>query len=129
MVKTRKIIDLMLSRLDGLDTNIDVIQYSMTVNLLEKKMRILKNLNKIVEQESGEKEITLAVNGTNKSVKIDMDKFNPLGGSIAYGHPFAATGARIVGSLAKMIDNARGGRGLISVCTAGGMGVTAILEK
>jgi len=59
MVKTRKIIDLMLSRLDGLDTNIDVIQYSMTVNLLEKKMRILKNLNKIVEAETGEKELTL----------------------------------------------------------------------
>ena len=59
MVKTRKIIDLMLARLDGLDTNIDVIQYSMTVNLLEKKMRILKNLNKIVEAETGEKELTL----------------------------------------------------------------------
>ena len=59
MVKTRKIIDLMLSRLDGLDTNIDVIQYSMTVNLLEKKMAILKNLSKIVEAEAGEKEMTL----------------------------------------------------------------------
>jgi len=64
----------MLKRLDGLDTNIDVIQYSMTVNLLEKKMAILKNLSKIVEAESGEKEMTLLVNGTNKSVKIDMDK-------------------------------------------------------
>jgi hypothetical protein len=74
MVKTRKIIDLMLSRLDGMNTDIDVIQYSMTVNLLEKKMRILKNLNKIVEAEAGEKELTLAVNGTNKSVKIDMVK-------------------------------------------------------
>jgi len=74
MVKTRRIIDLMLKRLDGLDTNIDVIQYSMTVNLLEKKMAILKNLSKIVEAESGEKEMTLLVNGTNKSVKIDMDK-------------------------------------------------------
>jgi hypothetical protein len=74
MVKTRKIIDLMLKRLDGLDTNIDVIQYSMTVNLLEKKMAILKNLSKIVEAESGEKEMTLKVNGTTKSVKIDMDK-------------------------------------------------------
>ena len=49
MAKTRRLIDLMLARLDGLDTNIDVIQYSMTVNLLEKKMIILKNLNKIVE--------------------------------------------------------------------------------
>ena len=52
MVKTRKIIVLMLARLDTLDTNIDVIQYSMTVNLLEKKMSILKNLSKIVEAES-----------------------------------------------------------------------------
>jgi hypothetical protein len=74
MVKTRKIIDLMLARLDTLDTNIDVIQYSMTVNLLEKKMAILKNLSKIVEAEAGEKEMTLYVNGTTKSVKIDMDK-------------------------------------------------------
>jgi hypothetical protein len=46
----------------------------MTVNLLEKKMAILKNLSKIVEAESGEKEMTLKVNGTTKSVKIDMDK-------------------------------------------------------
>ena len=59
MVKTSKIIDLMLARLDTLDTNIDVIQYSMTVNLLEKKMAILKNLSKIVEAEAGEKEMTL----------------------------------------------------------------------
>jgi hypothetical protein len=74
MVKTRKIIDLMLARLDTLDTNIDVIQYSMTVNLLEKKMFILRNLSQIVEAESGEKEMTLQVNGTTKSVKINMDK-------------------------------------------------------
>ena len=59
MVKTRKIIDLMLARLDTLDTKIDVIQFSMTVNLLEKKMAILKNLSKIVEAEAGEKEMTL----------------------------------------------------------------------
>ena len=44
------------------------------------------------------------------------------------GHPFAATGARIVATLAKIIAENKGGRGLISVCTAGGMGVTAILE-
>jgi acetyl-CoA C-acetyltransferase len=60
---------------------------------------------------------------------VDRSKLNIKGGSVAIGHPFAATGARIVASLAKMIDNANGGRGLISVCTAGGMGVTAILEK
>lgn len=60
---------------------------------------------------------------------IDRSKLNVKGGSLALGHPFAATGARILGSLAKMIDENGGGRGLISICTAGGMGVTAILEK
>lgn len=61
--------------------------------------------------------------------EIDMAKLNVYGGSLALGHPFAATGARIVGSLAKMLDEKGNGRGLISVCTAGGMGVTAIIEK
>lgn len=60
---------------------------------------------------------------------IDRSKMNVKGGSIALGHPFAATGARIVGSLAKILDQNGGGRGLISICTGGGMGVTAILEK
>jgi len=60
---------------------------------------------------------------------IDRSKMNIKGGSLALGHPFAATGGRIVASLAKMIDENQGGRGLISICTAGGMGVTAILEK
>jgi acetyl-CoA C-acetyltransferase len=60
---------------------------------------------------------------------IDRSKLNIKGGSVAVGHPFAATGARIVASLAKILDSNGGGRGLISVCTAGGMGVTAILEK
>ena len=59
---------------------------------------------------------------------IDRDKLNVKGGSVALGHPFAATGARIVGSLAKLLHERGSGRGLISVCTAGGMGVTAILE-
>ena len=60
---------------------------------------------------------------------IDRSKLNVNGGSLATGHPFAATGARIVGSLAKILDEKGSGRGLISVCTAGGMGVTAIIEK
>lgn len=60
---------------------------------------------------------------------LDQGKMNIKGGSVAVGHPFAATGARILASLAKIIDNNGGGRGLISICTAGGMGVTAILEK
>ena len=60
---------------------------------------------------------------------IDLKKLNTKGGSVAIGHPFAATGTRIVSSLAKLLHQTRTGRGLASVCTAGGMGVTAILEK
>ena len=60
---------------------------------------------------------------------IDRSRLNVNGGSIAVGHPFAATGARIVATLAKTLDEAKAKRGLISVCTAGGMGVTAILER
>lgn len=60
---------------------------------------------------------------------IDRAKLNVKGGSIAIGHPFAATGTRLVASLAKMLDEKKAKRGLISVCTAGGMGVTAILER
>jgi acetyl-CoA C-acetyltransferase len=60
---------------------------------------------------------------------IDRAKLNVKGGSVAVGHPFAATGARIVASLAKLLATRGSGRGLISVCTAGGMGVTAIMER
>jgi acetyl-CoA C-acetyltransferase len=59
---------------------------------------------------------------------IDRSKLNIKGGSVAVGHPFAATGTRIVATLAKLLREKGRGRGLISVCTAGGMGVTAILE-
>ncbi len=59
---------------------------------------------------------------------IDRQRLNIKGGSVAIGHPFAATGARILASLAKLLHERGSGRGLISVCTAGGMGVTAILE-
>ena len=58
---------------------------------------------------------------------IDRSKLNVKGSSIAFGHPFAATGARITAVLSKLLHKG-GGRGLISVCTAGGMGVAAILE-
>ncbi len=60
---------------------------------------------------------------------IDRSKLNVMGGSLAIGHPFAATGTRIVATLAKILDERRARRGLISICTAGGMGVTAILER
>lgn len=59
---------------------------------------------------------------------IDLSRLNVKGGSLAMGHPFAATGARIVGTMAKLLEEKGSGRGLISVCTAGGMGVTAIME-
>ncbi|MDE2220868.1 MAG: acetyl-CoA C-acetyltransferase [Gammaproteobacteria bacterium] len=61
---------------------------------------------------------------------IDPAKLNVKGGSVALGHPFAATGGRILASLAKLLANdAQARRGVISVCTAGGMGVTAIVER
>ena len=60
---------------------------------------------------------------------IDPAKLNVNGSSLAIGHPFAATGARVVATLAKLLEEKGSGRGLISVCTAGGMGVTAILER
>jgi acetyl-CoA C-acetyltransferase len=64
---------------------------------------------------------------------IDRSKLNVNGSSLAAGHPFAATGGRIVASLAKMLHekgdvNGRPARGLVSICAAGGQGVVAILE-
>tara|TARA_Y100000768_G_scaffold389002_1_gene390040 strand:- start:15643 stop:16845 length:1203 start_codon:yes stop_codon:yes gene_type:complete len=61
--------------------------------------------------------------------EIDMNKLNIKGGSLALGHPFAATGSRIIAGLAKLLQEKGSGRGLISICTAGGMGVTAIIER
>jgi acetyl-CoA C-acetyltransferase len=60
---------------------------------------------------------------------IERSKMNVVGGSVALGHPFAATGARIVATLAKLLSEKPHARGLISICTAGGMGVAAILES
>jgi acetyl-CoA C-acetyltransferase len=61
--------------------------------------------------------------------EIDRAKLNPKGSSVALGHPFAATGARIVATAAKQLAQRGSGRALISICAAGGMGVTAILER
>jgi acetyl-CoA C-acetyltransferase len=67
--------------------------------------------------------------GRNQAMgPIELAKLNVKGGSLAIGHPFAATGARIVATMAKMLHEKGSGRGLISVCAAGGMGVTAIME-
>ncbi|WP_268798130.1 acetyl-CoA C-acetyltransferase [Pseudomonas huanghezhanensis] len=60
---------------------------------------------------------------------IDRSKLNVKGSSLAAGHPFAATGGRIVANLAKLLSMAGQGRGLISICAAGGQGVTAIIER
>ncbi len=60
---------------------------------------------------------------------IDPARINVHGSSLATGHPFAATGARIVATLSKLLAQKGSGRGLISICTAGGMGVVAILER
>ncbi|WP_134553600.1 acetyl-CoA C-acetyltransferase [Pseudomonas aeruginosa] len=60
---------------------------------------------------------------------IDRSKLNVKGSSLAAGHPFAATGGRIVANLAKLLSVAEQGRGFISICAAGGQGVTAIIER
>ena len=60
--------------------------------------------------------------------EIDRDRLNVNGGSLAAGHPFAATGGRILAGLAKQLHSTQGKRGLISICAAGGQGVVAIVE-
>jgi len=60
---------------------------------------------------------------------IPVDKINVVGSSLAYGHPFAATGARILGVTVKLLNQREKNRALISVCTAGGMGVAALVER
>ena len=60
---------------------------------------------------------------------IDRAKLNVNGSSLAAGHPFAATGGRIVATLAKLLDEKGSGRGLISICAAGGQGVVAVMER
>ena len=69
----------------------------------------------------------LGLNGPLGS--IDRSKLNVNGSSVATGHPFAATGPRIIATLAKLLEQKGSGRGLISICAAGGQGVTAILER
>ena len=61
--------------------------------------------------------------------QVDRATINVRGSSLAYGHPFAATGARILGLTAKMLSTEPGKRALLSVCTAGGMGVAALVES
>ena len=68
--------------------------------------------------------------GLDKALgSIDRSKMNVKGGSLALGHPFGATGSRVVGTMAKLLQEKGSGRGLVSVCTGGGMGVVAILQR
>ncbi len=60
---------------------------------------------------------------------IDRDKLNVNGSSLAVGHPFAATGGRIIATASKLLAEKGSGRALISICAAGGQGVVAILER
>jgi acetyl-CoA C-acetyltransferase len=60
--------------------------------------------------------------------EIDREKINVHGGSLGAGHPFGATGGRIVSGLAKMLHENGSGQGVVSICAAGGLGVTAIME-
>ena len=67
---------------------------------------------------------------TDKALgSIDRSRMNVVGGSLALGHPFGATGARCISTLAKLLHQRGKGKGLVSVCTAGGMGVAAIIER
>jgi acetyl-CoA C-acetyltransferase len=66
---------------------------------------------------------------SGKLGQLDRAKMNVKGGSVALGHPFGATGGRILATLGKLLEQKGKGRGLISICTGGGMGVTAILER
>ena len=67
--------------------------------------------------------------GRDKAIgEIDMDKFNVMGGSLAYGHPFAATGARLITQTLNELNRRGGGIGLTTACAAGGLGAAMVLE-
>ncbi|WP_448210883.1 acetyl-CoA C-acyltransferase FadI [Colwellia sp. MEBiC06753] len=67
--------------------------------------------------------------GRDKAIgEIDMDKFNVMGGSLAYGHPFAATGARLITQTLNELNRRGGGVGLTTACAAGGLGAAMIVE-
>jgi acetyl-CoA C-acetyltransferase len=87
------------------------------------------DLYEIHEAFAGQVLATLAAWEENGLGAIDRDKLNPNGSSLAVGHPFAATGGRIVATAAKELAERGSGRALISICAAGGQGVVAILER
>lgn len=77
----------------------------------------------------GSRRFAREVLGRDEAIgEVDMDRFNVLGGSIAYGHPFAATGARQLLQLAQELRRRGGGLGLATACAAGGLGAAMVLE-
>lgn len=74
-------------------------------------------------------ELSMKEFGVKALGSIDPARLNVNGSSLAAGHPFAATGGRIIGTLAKLLNEKGSGRGLISICAAGGQGITAIMER
>jgi acetyl-CoA C-acetyltransferase len=99
--------------------------------LLERNGLTLQDfdLYEIHEAFAGQVLATLAAWEQDGLGAIDRDKLNPNGSSLAVGHPFAATGGRILGTAAKELAQRGAGRALISICAAGGQGVVAILER
>jgi acetyl-CoA C-acetyltransferase len=99
--------------------------------LLERNALTLDDfdLYEIHEAFAGQVLATLAAWEKNGLGTVDTDKLNPNGSSLAVGHPFAATGGRILATAAKELAERGSGRALISVCAAGGQGVVAILER
>jgi acetyl-CoA C-acetyltransferase len=99
--------------------------------LLERNGLTLQDfdLYEIHEAFAGQVLATLAAWEKDGLGAIDRDKLNPNGSSLAVGHPFAATGGRILATAAKELAERGSGRALISICAAGGQGVVAILER
>jgi acetyl-CoA C-acetyltransferase len=99
--------------------------------LLERNGLTLQDfdLYEIHEAFAGQVLATLDAWDTDGLGAIDRDKLNPNGSSLAVGHPFAATGGRILATAAKELAERGSGRALISICAAGGQGVVAILER
>jgi acetyl-CoA C-acetyltransferase len=87
------------------------------------------DLYEIHEAFAGQVLATLAAWEQDGLGAIDREKLNPNGSSLAVGHPFAATGGRILATAAKELAERGRGRALISICAAGGQGVVAILER
>lgn len=84
----------------------------------------LSNVKMFASQKFAEE----CLNRTKAIGEIDMDKFNLMGGSLAYGHPFAATGTRMVTQMLNQLNRQGGGTGLVTACAAGGLGAAMIVE-